>query len=634
MAIINSDRRPSAIALIKSLPPSVAEKPYFLHAATTIHLNRGDLKSAESVLDLYLETCPKDLSVRLNWINVRLRRGGDKDVRVYLSGNVEALEGQPSNYIELARLLRHFGYAQRALRLGYRTILRHWDDPQVHLGYVSLFFQDEEVEGINLDPDEIGPDTAFEVENQLGEKETYLIEPDVELRTSHKAVSVDHLVAQRAGGLQVGESYQIGESKTQPESWRVLSIKHKWIDALHRTMESYERRFPTAGGLERVVIEGEGEEAFKPVFDDVRGRHDAIKGLFDQYVEGLLPIALVAHSLGSNTIETWGGLIDLGYKLKVCFGTGDERRTAFEVIEKNANKGCVVDALTCYIIYKLSILDQIVQTCGPVGITQSSSDVFRARLADLEARSGKPIMTLFYKNGEFFRDEVTTEQVRVHVRALEEEVKWVDQNFEILAAEGTKDPSLEFRRITRRVGRGLFDEMLAADGTGRLILSEDRAFRLLATHEFGLSTSWLQPVLMIACDQGIMTRKAYNEAVISMVETGHDYISIDAQVLHAAAMKSEEEIANSQFRAVAKVLGGKNADLMSQGVVAGIFLKNVWSSPLPPVKAVGQTGILLECLIRHHPDEWQEFILAIRKAVGAPNFDQYLAQWLKWHFLI
>ena len=631
-ALINSDRRQRANELIKSLPQSLADSPYFLRAAAAIHQNRGDLTAAEGALTQYLELCPDDLTVRLQWIDARLRRGGDEDVKNFLSGDVEALDGQPTDRMRLAHLLQHFGFAERALRLGYEVLLRHRDEPQVHLGYVGLLLRDDDVPGANLKPDEIAPDTVFVAENARSEKETYLIEPAPQLRQGEEAIPPDHLVAQKAVGLHVGESFTIDESKDPPETWKIVSIKHKWIAAVHQIMERFERRFPAVGGLERIVVETKGEKAFKTVFARVKARHDGIKSVFDQYEKNTWPLLVVAHSLGSNTIETWQGLIQLGYKFKICLGNTEERNLAFQGIYNKKCKGCVVDALTLHVIRLLDLDKPIIAVCGPIGITQSTLDVFLARLAEVLTYKGQLFMTLFYKDGQYFRDEMKAEQIDKHIQALEDDLNWIKKHCEILPAEGTQDLSSQSREIIRRVGRSFFDEILAAEGAGRLLLCEDHALRLLAAHEVGVHTSWLQPVLMVARNRGVMTLDAYSEAIISLIELGHEFISVDAQVLFAATkgLKSGDR---DRFQVVAKTLGGPTAEMGSHLDVALAFLKRVWNGPVPPLERFAQTGALLECLTRERPSDFRGILDALGVLVNARAFREYLDSWKSGHFL-
>ncbi len=100
-AMINSDRRRQVHDAIKKLPQDIAEKPFYLRLQSAVHMIRGDYVTAEKVIDHYIQMYPDDLSMRFKWIDVRMRRGDETDVKAFLEGNVERLDGKPLDRIHL-----------------------------------------------------------------------------------------------------------------------------------------------------------------------------------------------------------------------------------------------------------------------------------------------------------------------------------------------------------------------------------------------------------------------------------------------------------------------------------------------------------------------------------------------------
>jgi len=633
--MINADRRQQAHSVIKALPAVVAKKPFYLQARAAVHLKRGDLEAAEGALAEYLELKPKDLSMRLKWIEVRMRRDGEEAVRSFLESDVELLDGSPAERMRLAHLLDYLGFAERAVRLGYETILINREDPSVHLGYVGLLLRPGAKEGINLEPDRIKPDTAFTIENKRGEKDVFLIEPDKRLRTRDEAVAPNHPIAQKALGLCVGDTIVITMTKETCEKWRIVSIKHKWIDALHRTMARFERQFPGDRGLERIVIENDAPTSFDPVFARVKARHDAIQSVFDQYERNLVPIHVVADCLGSDLIDVWSGLGEVGRSFRVCFGTEAERKLAFKAIELNSHAGCVVDSLTLYIIRRLGIEDAILAVCGPFGITQYSIDVFRSRRERIVSYGGRQFMSLYWKNGQYFREETTVEQLTKAQALVESDMRWIDENCELLPAEGSRDLPAELRRISTTIGGGFLDDILAVEGTERILLCEDHRYRLIGSQFLGLQATWLQPVMMEAKKQGDLSPSDYNEATVSLVTAGHKFTSIDAELLLFATQGSDESSVQ-RFSRVAETLGGPSADIKSHIAVAVTFLSTIWKEPHPPLAHVSASGKIVEQLIKGRSSEWEKILGILLRVVVSPNsgFQQFLQGWLQGHFLL
>ena len=632
-AMINSGRRRQVHDAIKKLPQDVAKKPFYLRIQSAVHMIRGDYVTAEKVMDHYLQMCPEDLSMRLKWIDVRMRRGNGTDVRAFLEGNVERLDGKPLDRIYLARWLNHFGFEERSLKLGYEVFLKNRKDPKIHLQYMGLLLFPSRAETINLEVAKVGVNVVFSIENERRECESYLIEPEEDLRTDDYAIPSDHLVARKALGLQVGDTFIIHEHKEPLEKWRIISIKHKWLDALHKSMERFERQFPMFKGFERIAIDQKATDSLQPVLARIKDRHDAIQAAFDQYEQNNLPLEFISHNFGGDLIEVWHGLQGAGRAFRVCIGTWMERNVALEAIERNECRGCVVDILTFHIIRRLGIEDAVSAICGPIGITESSVDVLRLRKEDIMSHIGNPFMTISWRDGQYFRDEITDEQLQHVLKMVDDDLDWIDQHCKILPAEGTRELPPQIRKLSGVFDRKSFDTILAADGSNRLLLCEDYAYRMIGAQEFRLESSWLQPVLMAAQKQNLLTTDRYVEATINMIDGGFRFISIDAVVLlKAASDKNDPD--GRKFAKIAEMLGGSDADMVSHIRVAANFFTGIWREGDPSLQYQAQTGKILECLMRGQSKAFMTIIKKLRLLVSLRNkeFARYLSGWLKGHF--
>lgn len=631
-AMINSDRRRQVHNAVKKLPQDVAEKPFYLRIQSAVHMIRGDYVTAEKVLDHYIQMYPEDLSMRFKWIDVRMRRGDETDVRTFLEGNVEKLDGKPIDRIHLARCLNHFGFEERSLKLGYEVFLKNQEDPKIHFQYTCLLLLPSRAETKNLEVARVGPDVVFTIENERGENDSYLIEPEEQLRTyDNHAIAPDHPVARKALGLRVDDTFIIDERKESREEWRIVSIKHKWLDALHKSMERFERQFPMSKGFEKVTIDK--SDPMQPILTRVKDRHDAIQAAFDQYEQKHLPLEFISHNFGGNIIEAWQGLHGAGRTFRVCIGTWMERNAAFEAIERNECCGCIVDILTFHIIRRLGIENAVSAICGQIGITESSVDVLRLRKEDIKSHIGKAFMNISWRDGQYFRDEITDEHLQSVLKMLDDDMHWIDQHCKIHPAEGTRELSPQIRKLSGVFDRNFCDTILAADGSNRLLLCEDYAYRMIGAQEFRLKSSWLQPVLVAAQKQNLLTTDGYVEAIINMIDGGFRFISIDAMVLLKVANDKNDQ-GGRKFAKVAEMLGGPDADMASHIKVAANFFTEIWREGDPSLQYQAQTGKILECLMRGQTKSFMAIIEKLRLLVPFSNkgFGRYLIGWLQGHF--
>src|SRR5690606_34318136 len=120
LSLTNSDQRARAQQLWCSLPAKIAGQVGYLRVAIFLHFRRGDYSAAGSAVKKLLALKPDDLHTHLKQVDLWLRgrNHGEKEVRTFLQGDVERLQGDPEEVMRLAHLLDRFRYYERALKLG------------------------------------------------------------------------------------------------------------------------------------------------------------------------------------------------------------------------------------------------------------------------------------------------------------------------------------------------------------------------------------------------------------------------------------------------------------------------------------------------------------------------------------
>lgn len=630
-ALINADQRAQASGLLSSLPAQVAEQAVFLRGAASLHLRRGDYPAAEIAIDKLLKINPSDLSTHLSRVNIWLRNRDDDAVKAFLTTEVEKLEGKPEERMRLAHLLERFGFYERALKLGYKIHLQNARNPEVQLAYIGLLLRPEAAERINLKRTTVGIDTVFTVKNALGETETYTIEADENLHFTAEQVLPGHAFAAAATGLQEGQKFHIHNR----EEWEIVSVKHKYLHALHIRMEHFERHFPDSSGLQRFTIKSEdGIKSFEPMLKQIKERHDFAKLILDTYSEFPLPLEAFAQHIGSDVIDLWYSITQMGGKFKACTGNYPERAAAIRYIEENDKAGCVVDALTLHIIRTLGIEETIAAICGPISATESTIDTFRQRREQILSYGGQSFMTLYWRDGQYFREEITAERLAQILSNINKELDWIDQHITVIPAESHGLISDEARRIRDVISYSFLDPLLAAQEANRLLLCEDQSYRQFGMAEFNIKASWLQPILMVAAEKGMLPRERYCEIVCALVDAGHSFTSIDPHILLYALRNSE-----TRFEKVAKTLFGLNAEIISNLKVVVAFLYSIWTGKAPLSSEQKATSILLRRIFfgewrSNFPEaDLRNILLLLRENFSHYRFNSYLSNWLSGHFV-
>ncbi len=87
--------------------------------------------------------------------------------------------------------------------------------------------------------------------------------------------------------------------------------------------------------------------------------------------------------------------------------------------------------------------------------------------------------------------------------------------------------------------------------------------------------SWLQPVLLLAKDRGLISIEDYTKFIVDCLKRDFTYVSMDSQALLAQA-KADGFNRHGTVKRMLEVVGGKNADLETNLGVAATFLDLVF----------------------------------------------------------
>jgi hypothetical protein len=121
--------------------------------------------------------------------------------------------------------------------------------------------------------------------------------------------------------------------------------------------------------------------------------------------------------------------------------------------------------------------------------------------------------------------------------------------------------------------------------------------RLLAMAAFKVRASWLQPILMLARDGGQLSSEKYREAILAMIDSRLEFISVDGQVVSSSLGSPTSIQLPEEFKRIVSRLGRAKADLASHTNVALNAVAQFWgNSALPWTLREAAVGALLENL--------------------------------------
>lgn len=621
--------------VLESLPPDLLKLSAYQRMAATYHWNTGDAKAAEPFVKRWREASPERLDLLLWHIDALIRLNAEDKVRQILMTEVEAkADGPLSAKRRLVAALMTYGQRDRARAFGYRLLALNRDDPAAWMAFMSTMFTGENAGRDHILSTTITPEHTVELKLPSNEVRRYVIESDPEVRrVSHEAIAPDHEIARLVQNLKPGDQFVWPGNGGKAT---VVSAKHKYLDAFHVALGRFNERFPAAKGFKQVNIGTPEKFDLSAIEEMLKARSDHIATQSALYAEGRISLSMLAYLTGVDPVDCMLGLAEFGKVYRVSIGSREERRAASASITGNQAKGCIVDAPTYHCTRRLNLEGVVKAVCGPIGISQVTADIYNARVATLDSFGGQKAGTMTMRNGRIAIMEETPEHQAATRALVESDRNWLTDNTETIAAAPVADPPPIIRRLSSVEGARFFDDIYAASGSSRLLLSDDLFTRQIAS-QFGVKAVSLQPILMRARERGLMSPTDYAKAITNLIDFGHQSIAVDAATLLAARvldMENDEMGAGKRFKMAARALGGAKCDPDSHCSVAAEFIKRVWSMDSFDLQDYPAISHVLLAVLRERTNDYAEMLDRIDVLLRRkPEARQYLRQWARGHFL-
>jgi hypothetical protein len=220
----------------------------------------------------------------------------------------------------------------------------------------------------------------------------------------------------------------------------------------------------------------------------------------------------------------------------------------------------MVDPLTLYSIYSFGIHNEINSGIGPLGITQSTLDLYSRYIQHLAIR--RPGGS-FGKDGDMYvMTEYTQEKIDAVVQHYRQIQDWAVNNCTLIPAIGEVDIDLRFSKLVDTMDICFIDTIIAANGSNRLLLCDDMHLRILGKQILGCEGVWLQPVMSVCLREKTLTKQKYAETIAEMIVSNMHFVSIDAPMLITLAQLDQWSV-TERFRKSLETLGLPDTDIRS-----------------------------------------------------------------------
>jgi hypothetical protein len=243
-------------------------------------------------------------------------------------------------------------------------------------------------------------------------------------------------------------------------------------------------------------------------------------------------------------------------------------------------------------------------------------------------------MTLSYRDGQFYKNEITDEFRDAQIAALKRIRDAIEANCEVVPVVVPDDLSEPAEMLLTVGGSHFLDAALLAVETNSILLSDDLRYRDFSSLAVKCDGIWLQIALSAACGAKHLTPSDYAKSVVSLAERGHDHIALTGGLLYLIARQDQEGFPGLQI--ALRFLAGPKAEMPSHLSVFRDFLSLVWPprQEFPKPKSQTVTGLGLTALLAHRTSDWaQALIEVISWSERNRGLAKYLTEWLRGHFI-
>ena len=592
----------------RKIPNDVHEELKTKPLYTQFLINIRNYAEAENFAKELASITPPQFQNKFLYARILLVNEKHEELGKYLDslGNVP-LDIPADILMRFGLLNLEFGNKKRGLNQIYACTLLHHNNSQIARCYVSsiIDYENALLNYFQMDIEVVETGHAIQVKSG-DESKIWVIEDNDDLRPflSPNYVPSTSSIGKALLGKKIGDNIKFNPSDL--EEWSIINVQNKEIFLLHHIQEILWNKHGDVNGLQRVPTDESLplDQRFEPLLGQLRQRNEHIQSCWEEYKSNLAPFRSFCKVMGSTVWEIYDCLDDFEGKLKVWGGGHDEFQAAIDAIVKNDNKGFVADLLTYRVIYKLDLLKIVRQVLGRAYISnKSKEDVILDNFVFSGTRP-LPSREIGFKDDQYFSVEYSEQDLK---QRQQEKQKFKDfiNKLEPIAAIGKQDISTT---LNINAELDFFDDAQAASGQDCILLSEDGIYRPIVDQEIStdqdkLLITWIQPVLVLALDKGLITKEQYFNYIRDLIKNKHHFTSINSEFILWATVNNEISTVS-----IAEILIAPSTDIKSSVSVTKEFLNLFWAEDITKIEHERVTFEYLNQYLKVHGYQYTKFV--------------------------
>ncbi|MGK7062902.1 tetratricopeptide repeat protein [Bradyrhizobium sp. 1050_B9_N1_2] len=618
------------LAFFNRLPARLRDLHSIARAHASVLLDVGRLPEAIKLLRRLHAEDSTDAFVTMRLVDALRYSGDTADAAAVLRAvDLSRSVGIPEHIMRLAHEVLREGDFEKAYVTAYELVRRHANNSNIALGYAGLGLMNEVNPMFTTAVAGLGAYVAVEAPDGL--RQDFVIDEGADFFGMNVLPATSGIAA-RVMGLRRGDTFEMPKfGLDQPEIWKVVEVKSKYLHLQHRVFEEFETRFPDKPGLARYTV---GQDNIDTVLDVVRRSAEQNIKNAQVYMENAIPLAAVARGLGGDVVSFAQFVRKLGGRIVTCAGNLPERTQAVRLARNHRRGGAVLDAYTAWVAAEIGILPVLKTWFGTLQTPTSTVAMIDRMIRRENDGRGRRQMTISYQDGQFYRNEVTDGYRDHQIAAINRVRDCIEQNCEVVQVLVPDDISETTENLLAVGGSRFLDAAFLAARSDALLLSDDMRFRQLAAEATGIAGTWLQAALLAATESRQLAASEYAKGVVGLARNAHDHVVLNGPLLYVIARQDEDGFPG--LRMTLQCLGGPKAEMRSHLNVFIDFVALLWppNDVLDWLKTRAATGLSLEIFLSIRSHDWAALLGEILLRTHHDRaLARYLSGWLRGHFI-
>lgn len=578
-----------ALEITASIKPTNQESErYLTEIRSAIFLEIGDWINAKTTCEKYLAKYKNDFEIKIRYGMVLLKSGKNddmKELKEFLEKDIDTSTLSFNSWSQLISLYESCEYDVEAIKNAYEVRRKFFNKPEAHMQYVGLFFRTEKKNRDLFIVDEVKDGTSVLIgDTDTVGGTTYILDDRDDADLNKNEINSKHPLYNKLLGKKNNDIVQIRTGDPGDFEEKIKEVKSKYIYALHDSMNNFNSRFPTTDGLwsfKTKIKQGDdsgNNESIKPILDKITKHSQFIHQVEDLYKEGKLTIGAISTMIGRDILTVWGGLSSsIGTGIRSSNGTLKEMETAFSLIRKKPTPQLIIDPISLMTLHGIDMADKVIEFFGKPGIASSTVELLRENIREKKGIGSEGYMTIGKEGEDFFREEITPEQIDNNIKYLQKILDWIDKKCEIIPCTPALGIDREKREQDQKMlGIESYESVLIASQENKILYSDDERLRSLSKITYKCNGVWTQLLLLEMLNNGFIKMNEYSKVVLKLLNSNYYHTSINKDILIEAGNQSGWKIEKPLTEIMAK-LGEGPSDLKSSVLVGTEFLSELWN---------------------------------------------------------